>query len=192
VNRLDKDTTGLLVADKTDLAHKRLSEQFAAHGRDGRLEREYLALVWGVPDRRMGVISAPIGRSAANRLKMAVARDDRAREAVTRYQVLETFGKPVVASLLRCRLETGRTHQIRLHLAHMGHPLIGDETYGRGFAASLRKLPASAREMVGKMRRQALHAGVLGFVHPASGEFMRFEQPPPADMAALIEALRRA
>jgi 23S rRNA pseudouridine1911/1915/1917 synthase len=137
VHRLDKDTTGLLVAAKTDRAHQGLSEQFAAHGADGRLERGYRAIVWGVPDRPRGVIDAALARSASNRTKIAVVAEARGQRAVTRYEVLETFqasdGRKPVASLLRLVLETGRTHQVRVHLGHIGHPLLGDPTYGAGF-----------------------------------------------------------
>ncbi len=189
VHRLDKDTSGLLVVAKTDQAHKGLSEQFAAHGRDGRLERAYLALVWGAPERRHGTVDAPIGRHATAREKMSVARRAGARQAITHYDVEERFGAPPYASLLRCRLETGRTHQIRVHMAHIGHPLLGDETYGKGFKASIGKLPEKARIALKSLSRQALHAAVLGFEHPVSGEPMHFESAPPGNLALLIAAL---
>ena len=189
VHRLDKDTSGLLVVAKTDAAHGGLSEQFAAHGRDGRLKRAYLALVWGAPERHRGTITASLGRSSANRQKMAVSRSKAAREAVTHYEVLKRFGTPPVASLLRCELETGRTHQIRVHLAHIGHPLLGDATYGAGFKASRSKLPDAARDTLKSLNRQALHATILGFEHPVSGQPLYFESPAPADLANLIEAL---
>ena len=190
VHRLDKDTSGLLVAAKNDLAHRALSEQFAAHGRDGRLDRAYLAVVWGTPDRSRGIISASLNRSSANRQKMAVSRAVKAREALTRYEILERFGAPPVASLLRCELETGRTHQIRVHMAHLGHPLLGDKTYGAGFAASVRKLPEIARAALKLLNRQALHAAVLGFEHPRTGKALRFESAPPKELARLMGALR--
>lgn len=191
VHRLDKDTSGLLVVAKNDRAHKALSEQFAAHGRDGRLERAYLAVVWGVPERPRGAIRGAIARSTANRQKMAVTRSASARHAVTRYEVQEGFGTPPVASLVRCTLETGRTHQIRLHMAHIGHPLLGDRTYGAGFRSSEKKLPEPAREALKSLNRQALHATLLGFEHPASSQPMRFESQPPEDLALLISALRK-
>jgi len=191
VHRLDKDTSGLLVVAKNDLAHRGLSEQFAAHGRDGRLERAYLAVVWGSPERNRGTISASLNRSNANRQKMAVSRSVKAREAVTRYEVLERFGAPPVASLIRCELETGRTHQIRVHMAHLGHPLLGDKTYGAGFTASLQKLPEAARIALKTLNRQALHATVLGFEHPRTGRALRFESPPPPELAGFIGALGR-
>jgi 23S rRNA pseudouridine1911/1915/1917 synthase len=190
VHRLDKDTSGLLVVAKNDRAHQGLSEQFAAHGRDGRLERSYLAIVWGVPERRSGTVSAAIGRSTANRQKMAVSRSAAAREAMTHYEVLESLGKPPVASLIRCQLETGRTHQIRVHMAHIGHPLMGDGVYGAGFRSSAAKLSEASKTALKSLNRQALHATTLGFEHPVSGRPMRFESPAPADFGTLLGALR--
>ncbi len=176
VHRLDKDTTGLLVIAKNDAAHTSLSEQFQIHGRDGRLEREYLALVWGQPARRNGMITTGIARSTQNRQKMAVSRAASAREAITHYMVEEDFG---LVSLVRCRLETGRTHQIRVHMAHIGHPLLGDATYGSGFKSSLVKLSPELQDLVKTLNRQALHATVLGFEHPKSGKKLRFESKLP-------------
>ena len=194
VHRLDKDTTGLLVVAKNDRAHKGLAEQFAAHGADGRLERRYLALVWGVPERTRGSIDAALARSRANRTKIAVVRESAGRRAVTRYEVLATYAtgeaKPV-ASLLRLTLETGRTHQVRVHLAHTGHPLLGDMTYGAGFKASARKLGEDAQAALLALDRQALHAAELAFVHPITGKRHHFESPMPADMARLSAALER-
>jgi 23S rRNA pseudouridine1911/1915/1917 synthase len=194
VHRLDKDTTGLLVVAKTDRAHQGLAEQFAAHGADGRLERGYRALVWGVPDRPRGVIDAPLARSAANRTKIAVVTGEGAgRRAVTRYQVLASFtagGAQPVASLLRLLLETGRTHQVRVHLAHIGHPLLGDMTYGAGFKASARRLPPAAQAALTALGRQALHAAELTFVHPVTGRRLAFESKLPRDMEALVAALQ--
>lgn len=190
VHRLDKDTSGLLVVAKNDRAHHGLSEQFAAHGRDGRLERSYLALVWGVPERRQGTISAAIDRSTANRQKMAVSRGANAREAVTHYEVLEVLGTPPVASLIRCVLETGRTHQIRVHMAHIGHPLLGDGVYGSGFRTSAKKLSEAAREALNTLNRQALHATSLGFEHPRTGRQMQFDSPAPGDFGKLLASLR--
>jgi 23S rRNA pseudouridine1911/1915/1917 synthase len=190
VHRLDKDTSGLLVVAKNDRAHHGLSAQFAAHGRDGRLVRSYLALVWGVPERRSGTISAAIGRSTANRQKMAVSRNAAARQAVTHYEVLEALGRPALASLIRCTLETGRTHQIRVHMAHIGHPLLGDDVYGSGFRSSVHKLSPAAREALNSLNRQALHATTLGFEHPVSGKPLHFESPAPADLDRLLSALR--
>ncbi len=194
VHRLDKDTSGLLVVAKTDAAHVALAEQFAAHGRDGRLERRYLALAWGAPPHVKGTVDAPLARSTANRRKIAVTRPGSGREAITHYRVLEAFGpsgRPL-AALVECRLETGRTHQIRVHMAHIGAPVMGDATYGAGFSASVARLAAPARRALTEMGRQALHAATLGFVHPRSGEQMHFSAPLPADMAALLAALREA
>ncbi|MGE3709477.1 MAG: RluA family pseudouridine synthase, partial [Hyphomicrobiaceae bacterium] len=145
VHRLDKDTSGLLVVAKTDKAHRALAEQFASHGADGRLERVYHAIVWGRPARSHGSIDAPLARSSSNRTKIAVSNAAGARRAVTHYEVLESWkgedGK-ALASLLACRLDTGRTHQIRVHLAHIGHPLLGDRSYGSHFSASARRMTA--------------------------------------------------
>src|SRR3954447_3844918 len=142
VHRLDKDTTGLMVAAKNDRAHRSLAEQFADHGRSGPLERAYLALIWGVPARPHGVIDAPLGRSVQNREKIAVTAADRGRRAVTHYAVLESFqtASEPLACLARCTLETGRTHQIRVHMAHLGHPLLGDALYGAGFKTKASRL----------------------------------------------------
>lgn len=197
VHRLDKDTTGLLVAAKTDRAHHGLSEQFAAHGTDGRLERGYRAIAWGAPERSRGVIDAPLARSAANRTKIAVVAESRGRRAVTRYEVLERFpvgpagkGRKPVASLLRLVLETGRTHQVRVHLDHIGHPLLGDMTYGAGFKASARNLGPRAQAALAALGRQALHAAELTFVHPVTAKRLSFTSPLPPDMAELAAALK--
>ncbi len=193
VHRLDKDTSGLLVAAKTDVAHAGLAEQFAAHGRDGRLERAYLALVWGAPDRQRGMIDERLARSRHNRQKIAVVRGENGRSALTHYRLMECFppqdARPV-ASLVECRLETGRTHQIRVHMAHMGCPVMGDEVYGAGFKASVNRLPPEARKALASLGRQALHAAILGFEHPVSGEKLRFQSPLPQDMRALLDVLR--
>ncbi|WP_442583675.1 RluA family pseudouridine synthase [Mesorhizobium sp. ASY16-5R] len=194
VHRLDKDTSGVMVAAKTDRAHKALSEAFADHGRDGDLERAYLALVWNIPSRMSGTVDAPLGR-ASDRVRRAVVpegRDD-ARHAVTHFSVLERFGEVgggVQAALLECRLETGRTHQIRVHMAHIGHPLVGDRDYGIGFRTKANRLPEPARSVVNSFPRQALHAWLLAFRHPVTGEVMRFEKPAPADFARLLEVFR--
>jgi len=191
VHRLDKDTTGTMVVAKNDKAHRALSAQFADHGRTGALEREYLAFVWGVPDRPKGTIAAPLGRHPHARDKQAIRPDGRA--AVTHFEVLEKYagadGKGI-ASLLACRLETGRTHQIRVHLAHLGHPLLGDAVYGPGFKTKAVLLGEAARTALEGLGRQALHAHVLGFEHPRTGEEMRFRSVLPADLAALRAALQ--
>jgi 23S rRNA pseudouridine1911/1915/1917 synthase len=187
VHRLDKDTSGLLVVAKTDEAHQGLAKLFSTHGRDGSLERLYQAIVWGKPPRSRGVIEAPIDRASANRQKMAVVRSG--RPAITHYKILRTFPQPGDPTLIECRLETGRTHQIRVHLSHLGHPVLGDPAYGKGFSASVKRLSQPAQQAIEILGRQALHAGVLGFQHPISGEFLRFESPLPLDIRVLIDAL---
>jgi 23S rRNA pseudouridine1911/1915/1917 synthase len=193
VHRLDKDTSGLLVVAKTDAAHQGLADQFEAHGRDGRLERRYLALVWGVPERASGRIDAPLARSDRNRTEMAIARRG-GRAAATNWQVQERFddasGRPV-ASLLSLVLETGRTHQIRVHLQHIGHPLMADPVYGASHKSSARRLSEEARLALEAMPGQALHAAGLGFEHPISGKKLVFDSTPPPAMAQLLESLRR-
>jgi 23S rRNA pseudouridine1911/1915/1917 synthase len=193
VHRLDKDTSGLLVVAKSDAAHHGLSEQFAAHGSDGKLSRRYLALVWGMPVRPRGAIDASIARSRHNRTRMAVSQGPTARHAVTHYAVLEIFrdaeGVPL-ATLMELELETGRTHQIRVHLAEIGHPVMGDPVYGSGFAASARRLDEKTQTALANLGRQALHAAGLGFVHPVTRRKLAFESAPPADFAALLAALR--
>ena len=189
VHRLDKDTSGLLVVAKTDAAHHGLAALFADHGRSGSLVRRYLALVWGAPERSQSTIDAPLGRHATAREKMTVRKDG--RTAVTHYRVTAVYGPPghATASLIECSLETGRTHQIRVHMAHIGHPVLGDELYGAGFRSKVHILPQAAREVLVAMHRQALHAAVLGFEHPVTGEDLLFERPPPEDMARLMAAV---
>jgi 23S rRNA pseudouridine1911/1915/1917 synthase len=190
VHRLDKDTSGLLVVAKSDRAHQGLSRIFADHGRSGSLVREYLAFIWGCPDRTNGVIDAPIGRHPHQREKMAVASADKGRRALTHWRQIENFG--TVASLVACRLETGRTHQIRVHFAHIDHPLLGDPVYGRGFRTKATKLTPPAQAALRDLNRQALHAAVLGFTHPLTGKTLRFESPLPGDLATLAKRLRAA
>lgn len=190
VHRLDKDTSGLLVVAKNDLAHAGLTAQFADHGRSGPLERAYQALVWGVPEPRLGTIEANLARSTRNREKIAVVRGEAGRHAVTHYRVQETFGPEETVARVACILETGRTHQIRVHLSHRGHPLLGDAVYGGAFRTKASRLAPGARTALHTLGRQALHAGLLGFAHPRSGETLRFESPLPREMQDLIAALK--
>jgi 23S rRNA pseudouridine1911/1915/1917 synthase len=190
VHRLDKDTSGLLVVAKTDRAHRKLAAQFADHGRTGPLERGYLAFAWGVPPRPKGTIDRPIDRHPQSRDKMAVREGGRV--AITHWEVQERYfdaADQPVASLLECRLETGRTHQIRVHLASIGHPLLGDSVYGAGFKTKASRLPPPAKTVLATLDRQALHAHMLSFAHPVTGEIMHFRAELPADLAALRCAL---
>ena len=193
VHRLDKDTSGLMVAAKNDRAHASLSAQFADHGRTGAMQRGYLAFAWGVPRRPHGVVDAPLDRHPHAREKMAVR--DGGREAVTHYEVKEVFngqdGKPV-ASLLALKLETGRTHQIRVHLAHIGHPLLGDSVYGPHFKTKASQLGPVSRDALASLARQALHAWLLVLEHPRTGEILRWERPLPEDLLSLKRALEAA
>ena len=184
VHRLDKDTSGLLVAAKNDAAHNSLSRLFEAHD----IERAYLALVWGTPTPMHGLIDGPIGRSPHNRKKMAVVSRG-GREARTHYRVLEHLANSCW-SLVECRLETGRTHQIRVHLASRGHKVVGDPLYGGRQGSGRKMLPKITAEALMSWHRQALHAYRLGFRHPVNGEILNFESEPPSDMRALIAAGR--
>jgi 23S rRNA pseudouridine1911/1915/1917 synthase len=201
VHRIDKETSGLLVVAKSDAAHHGLAAQFQAHS----VERYYNALVYGVPDgndpRLRGVKGASFEAGNILKLTTQLARHktDRQRQAVlfhggrhavTRARTIERFGTPAVVALMECWLETGRTHQIRVHLAHAGHGLVGDPTYGGKRKLAVKSLPESAIEAVKCFNRQALHAAVLGFNHPVSGEKQRFEAPLPADFNELLAALR--
>lgn len=198
VHRLDKDTSGVMVVAKTDAAHRSLARQFADHGRTGELAREYLALVWGEPNPRAGRIETQIGRSPSSRTKMAVLPSG-GRHAVTNYSTERTFRLPAASkgnksaaltlSLVRCRLETGRTHQVRVHLAHLGLPIVGDALYGAGFRTKALALPKKIAGAFLSMQRQALHAQSLRFEHPVSKKIMSFEAPPPNDIAKLCSVL---
>jgi len=192
VHRLDKDTSGLLVVAKNDAAHRSLSEQFADHGRTNELSRGYLAFAWGAPKPERGTIDAPIARDPRSRVKMAVRKGG--KEAVTHYEVLQKYpgadGKPV-ASMVECELETGRTHQIRVHLAKAGHPLLGDAVYGAGFQSKSVLLPQQTQAKLKALNRQALHAFRLAFSHPRTGKLLSFESKLPKDLAALEKSFKR-
>lgn len=192
VHRLDKDTSGVMVVAKTDSAHQSLSAQFADHGRTGPLQRAYAALCWGVPLPRMGTIDAPLDRMVNNREKIAVVSRGRGREAITHYRVEDSFPRSTepLVSLVRCELETGRTHQIRVHMAHKGHPLLGDPLYGSGFRSKEPQLGEKAYAALKALDRQALHAVLLGFAHPVTDEEMVFESPIPDDIKAVVEAIQ--
>jgi 23S rRNA pseudouridine1911/1915/1917 synthase len=187
VHRLDKDTSGLLVAAKNERTMTSLAKQFAAHA----VERAYHAVVWGAPRLGEGMVESQIGRNPFDRKRMAVLAGG-GKAARTRYRVVERFGARPFASLVECRLETGRTHQIRVHLTHLGHPLIGDPAYGRARSAPRPKneAEAAAFSAAAAFPRQALHAWLLGFHHPALNKTMRFEREWPADFANLVKALR--
>ena len=189
VHRLDKDTSGLLVAAKNNRAMHSLARQFEHH----TIERAYHAVVWGAPRVSQGTVEGEIGRNPFDRKRMAVLRGG-GKHARTHYRVMGRYGDPErpFASLLECRLETGRTHQIRVHLTHLGHPLIGDSTYGRARQVPRAKSPEQERAFaaVRAFPRQALHAYLLGFKHPTSGKMLRFEAPWPGDLAALLASLR--
>ncbi len=203
VHRIDKDTSGVLVVAKSDAAHAGLSVLFSTHA----IERLYQALLWGAPSRAdprlaglPGVsfepggwvrIEAPIARHPGDRKRMAVVRSG--RHAVTRLRIIESFGPPgkPVASVAECRLETGRTHQIRVHAAHIGHPLVGDPVYGRPRQLSAASADAVTAAALAGFSRQALHAAALGFRHPVTGRSMRFEAPLPSDLRDIVAILRR-
>jgi 23S rRNA pseudouridine1911/1915/1917 synthase len=187
VHRLDKDTSGLLVVAKTDAAHQGLAKLFADHGKTLPLTRAYLAFVWGAPARPSGTIDAPLARHAASREKIAVVPAGRGRHAVTHWRLIESFAGE--ASLVSCRLETGRTHQIRVHMAHMGHPVLGDPLYAAGFKSKTARLPAAAKACLDSLDRQALHAAELGFPHPVTGIQMCFKSALPRELQRLRDAL---
>jgi len=177
VHRIDKDTSGLLVVAKTDVAHEGLAKQFAAHS----IDRRYLAIVSGLPKASAGTVDAPLARSAANRKKIAIVREGRGKRAVTHWKRIEALKD---AALVECSLETGRTHQVRVHMASIGHPLLGDPVYGRSGKAH--------RELLKSLdfHRQALHASVLGFTHPVTKHRLSFSSSMPADMQELFNHLR--
>jgi len=204
VHRIDKETSGLLVVAKTDPAHQGLAAQFAEHS----VDRTYQAICWGAPDRgnprlagTPGVsfegawirIDAALARHRYDRKRMAVSKASAARHAVTHLRVEERFGAPSrsIAALVTCRLETGRTHQIRVHMKHIGHPLIGDPVYGRNRPSLSPEISQETRDTLLEFPRQALHAATLGFVHPVTGERLEFSSRPPNDFAICLDVLRR-
>ncbi|PHZ85231.1 RluA family pseudouridine synthase [Paremcibacter congregatus] len=203
VHRIDKDTSGLMVAAKTDRAHAKLAKQFAKHS----LERAYQAVVWGVPNPAAAEIHKKIGRDPRNRLKMSVVpyESKRGRDAITHYRVLrrlepkrKTFERGDAIqklapslSLVECRLETGRTHQVRVHMASIRHPLVGDPFYGKAGPIMSKNFSDEAQQALLDFKRQALHAYVIGFVHPTTGETLTFEAELPNDMKRLISALEK-
>ncbi|MGF1464445.1 MAG: RluA family pseudouridine synthase [Maricaulaceae bacterium] len=188
VHRLDKDTSGVMVVAKTDPAHQSLTRQFA----DRSIARAYIACCRGAPNPRAGRVDAALARSSADRKKMAVSQSEAAKPAITNYETLTVYGQipgaaigRPAASQVECRLETGRTHQIRVHMAHIGCPLIGDPVYGKG-----RRVKAEGdAEPIAEFRRQALHARLLGFDHPRTGQRLTFTADPPKDMQRLIKFL---
>ena len=182
VHRLDKDTSGLIVVAKTDSAHERLSRDFAAR----RITRAYAAFVWGVPVPPVGELAGNIGRSTVNRKKMAVLAPGKGKPALTRYRVERAFDGH--ATLLECRLATGRTHQIRVHLAHLGHPLIGDRVYGTRAGRALARAGPINSWLAG-LPRHALHARLLGFTHPVEQRWLEFDSPLPRDLQDLSQSL---
>ncbi len=184
VHRLDKDTSGLLVVAKDDTTHARLAKQFSKK----TVEREYWAVVWGSFKQKRGTIDASLGRSKSDRKKIAVVSEG--KNAVTEYEVMEEFDS---LALVRLKLKTGRTHQIRVHLAHIHHPVFGDPTYGgrnTSWAGPESKRRAHMQNLLELIQRQALHAKTLGFVHPATGKFVQFDSDLPEDMGQLLARLR--
>jgi len=176
VHRIDKDTSGLLVVAKTDVTHEGLARQFAAHS----IDRRYLAIVSGVPKTADGTVDAPLARSAANRKKIAIVAGRRGKRAVTHWRRVSVLRD---AALVECRLETGRTHQVRVHMASIGHPLVGDPVYGRAGKTHGKLL----KDL--QFHRQALHAAELGFIHPVTERRLSFASAMPADMQQLFKAL---
>jgi 23S rRNA pseudouridine1911/1915/1917 synthase len=184
VHRLDRDTTGLMVIAKNDFSHMRLSEQL----QDRTLSRQYLAICYGMPAQAEGKIHTHIDRAKSDRTKMTVTKSS-GREAITNYKLLEVFQK-AAASMVRCSLETGRTHQIRVHLSHIGHSIIGDQTYGKNQRKAEKFFTPQINDFIKRFNRQALHSYRIAFIHPNSGQKMEFEVDPPTDMTRLINLLR--
>ena len=191
VHRLDKDTSGLIVVAKNDKSHNGLSEQFKNHGKDGRLIRSYKAIVWGIPRFSSGTISTFLGRSVKNRKKVAVYDDEKPgrKIAITHWKVLKKDTSNNI-SLIECKLETGRTHQIRVHLDYLSHPVIGDPLYGQGYKTKMETLDTNMKNLIEKLdNKQALHAERLGFEHPLSKENHIFQSDPPKEMLDIINLI---
>lgn len=190
VHRLDKNTSGIMVIAKNDIAHVNLSEQFADHGKTGSLKRKYKAIIWGSLEPKNGTIKTYLARSNKDRTKRTVVNSTAigAKYAVTHYKTLNEY-KTHQISLIECELETGRTHQIRVHMAYMGAPLISDKEYGNAFKTKSNKLNIELQQCIEQLSRQALHAYFLQFIHPTKGELMRFEKELPEDMSSLLELL---
>ncbi|MFQ3360603.1 MAG: RluA family pseudouridine synthase [Alphaproteobacteria bacterium] len=196
VHRLDKDTSGIMVVAKNDLAHNHLSKQFADHGRNGLLKRSYLAFVWGIPDKTSDTINIAIQRHKTDRTKMAIvkANNQKGTFAITSYRIEEKYlnkKNDPIASLVRCKLYTGRTHQIRVHMAHIGTPVINDIKYGNGFKTKMNKLPESSQLIIQQSKRQALHAELLEFEHPTTNNLMSFSSALPKELKNMKNMLSK-
>jgi len=193
VHRLDKDTSGLMLIAKNDKAHLHLSQQFQDHGRTGKLERIYLAFVWGVPKLKKGRIETQLSRSDSDRTKISVTMNpEKGRKAITDYQIIEkyhTSNNEPLASLIRCKLYTGRTHQIRVHLDHIGNPVVCDKKYGKGFITKTKMMSENCRTQLLNLDRHALHSSKISFLHPSNNEIMTFEAALPLDLVTLKNIL---
>lgn len=191
VHRLDKNTSGVMVVAKNDISHVNLSEQFADHGKMGSLKRKYKAIIWGIPQPQKGTIETYLARSNKDRTKRSVVKATAigAKYAATHYKILKTYEAGTTVSLIECELATGRTHQIRVHMAYINSPLLGDEQYGNAFKTKSKKLNLNLQNAIEQLSRQALHAYFLQFLHPKTNELMHFEVNLPNDMQALLDLL---